>query len=102
VAWHAVDTSPITQRDSVLVPGGGSIGLEVIQCLKARGTARINIAEVARERQSFAKMFGLHSEDAVKKSKEICTGQVQRPHLIVLVCLPVSSSIALLKMAFYL
>jgi threonine dehydrogenase-like Zn-dependent dehydrogenase len=81
VAWHAVDTSPIEQGDSVLVLGGGPIGLGVIQCLKARSATTIIVAEVARERQNFAGMFGATqifdpcSEDVVKKSKEICAGQ---------------------------
>jgi threonine dehydrogenase-like Zn-dependent dehydrogenase len=81
VAWHAVDTSPIEHGDSVLVLGGGPIGLGVIQCLKARGATTIIVAEVARERQNYAKMFGAthifdpRSEDVVKKSKEICAGQ---------------------------
>jgi threonine dehydrogenase-like Zn-dependent dehydrogenase len=81
VAWHAVDTSPIEHSDAVLVLGAGPIGLGVIQCAKARGATTIIVAEVARERQNFAKMFGAthifdpRSEDIAKKSKEICGGQ---------------------------
>jgi (R,R)-butanediol dehydrogenase/meso-butanediol dehydrogenase/diacetyl reductase len=53
----------------------------VIQCLRARSATTIIVAEVARERQNFTKMFGAthifdpRSEDVVKKSKEICAGQ---------------------------
>jgi threonine dehydrogenase-like Zn-dependent dehydrogenase len=53
----------------------------VIQCAKARGATAIIVAEVAEERQNFAKMFGAThifnplSEDVVKKSKEVCGGQ---------------------------
>lgn len=81
MAWHAVDTSPIEHGDAVLVVGAGPIGLGVIQCAKARGATTIIVAEVARERQNFAKMFGAthifdpRSEDVVAKSKEVCDGQ---------------------------
>lgn len=81
VGWHAVDTSPIEHGDSVLVLGAGPIGLAVIQCLKARGATTIIVAEVATERQNFAKMFGAthlfdpRSEDVVTESKEVCGGQ---------------------------
>ena len=53
----------------------------MIQCAKARGATTIIVAEVARERQNFAKTFGAthifdpRSEDVVKKSKEVCGGQ---------------------------
>jgi threonine dehydrogenase-like Zn-dependent dehydrogenase len=65
----------------VLVLGAGPIGLGVIQCAKARGASTIIVAEVATERQNFAKMFGAthiydpRSEDVVEKSKEVCGGQ---------------------------
>lgn len=61
--------------------GAGPIGLGVIQCLKARGATTIIVAEVAKERQNFAKLFGAthifdpRSDDVVKKSKEVCEGQ---------------------------
>ncbi|KAF7589766.1 hypothetical protein BBP40_003874 [Aspergillus hancockii] len=41
VAWHAVNRSPIEAARTVLVVGGGPIGLAVVQVLKARGVERI-------------------------------------------------------------
>jgi threonine dehydrogenase-like Zn-dependent dehydrogenase len=52
----------------------------VIQCAKVRGATTIIVAEVARERQNFAKMFGgthifdPREEDIVKKCKEVAGG----------------------------
>jgi threonine dehydrogenase-like Zn-dependent dehydrogenase len=81
VAWHAVDQYDIKEGDSALVLGAGPIGLGVVQCLKARGATTIIVAEVAKQRQDFAKHFGAthildpRTDDVVKKCKEICTGQ---------------------------
>ena len=83
---HRVSTLTWTQKydlkpgDSALVMGAGPIGLGVIQCLKARGAGTIIVAEVARERQNFAKEFGAthlidpRHEDTVKRAKEITGG----------------------------
>lgn len=65
----------------MLVLGAGPIGLGVIQCLKARGANKIIVAEVAAERQNFAKYFGAthvldpRHDDIVAKSKELCEGR---------------------------
>lgn len=81
VAWHAVDAAQIQKGEDVLVLGAGPIGLGVIQCLKARGANKIIVAEVAAERQNFAKHFGAthvfdpRHEDIVAKSKELCEGR---------------------------
>ena len=80
VGWHAVDVSPIREGDAVLVFGAGPIGLSVVQCVKARGATTIIVAEVARQRQEFARHFGAthildpRSEDVVKEAKRICGG----------------------------
>ncbi|KIV94738.1 hypothetical protein, variant 3 [Exophiala mesophila] len=85
VAWHAVDQYPIKEGDEALVLGAGPIGLGVIQCLKARGAKTIIVAEVAEQRQKFAREFGAthvldpRHDDVVKKAKEICGGL--GPHL---------------------
>lgn len=81
VAWHAVDAARPKAGEDALVLGAGPIGLGVIQCLKARGMKNIIVAEVAKERQNFAKHFGAthifdpRHEDVVAKSKEICDGR---------------------------
>lgn len=81
VAWHAVDASSIKKGDSALVLGAGPIGLGVIQCLKARGAETIIVAEVAKQRQEYAKHFGAthifdpRSQDVVKEAKAATGGQ---------------------------
>jgi threonine dehydrogenase-like Zn-dependent dehydrogenase len=46
VGWHAVSTSPYKEGDSVLVLGGGPIGLAVILALLAKGCKNVICAEV--------------------------------------------------------
>ncbi|MCJ1411174.1 hypothetical protein MMC19_005262 [Ptychographa xylographoides] len=81
VAWHAVNISPYKQGDSVLVLGGGPIGLAVVQCLRARGCEKIIVSEVAGRRREFAKQFGAHfalnpmTDDVVTRVRDICGGQ---------------------------
>ena len=81
VAWHAVNLSPFKKGDSVLILGGGPIGLAVIQVLKARGAEKIILSEMAPRRKEFAKRFGAHyvldpsKDDVVARVKDICDGQ---------------------------
>lgn len=81
VGWHAVNISPYKPGDSVLILGGGPIGLAVIQALKARGAEKIIVSEVAPKRRDFAKQFGAHyvldptKDDIVAKVRELCDGQ---------------------------
>lgn len=81
VAWHAVKISPFKWGDSVLVLGGGPIGLAVIQVLKARGAEKIILSEIAPGRKEFGKKFGAHyvldpsEDDVVARVKEICDGR---------------------------
>ncbi|KAL1863526.1 hypothetical protein Plec18167_000619 [Paecilomyces lecythidis] len=58
VAWHAINRSPLKDGDTVLVVGGGPIGLAVVQLLKVRGAKNIIVAEVSPQRQIFAKQLG--------------------------------------------
>ncbi|OMP85507.1 (R,R)-butanediol dehydrogenase [Diplodia seriata] len=62
VGWHAVNISPFdpATTSSVLVLGGGPIGLAVIQALRARGAAQIIVSEVSPRRKEFARRFGAH------------------------------------------
>lgn len=81
VAWHAVNMSPYKKGDSVLILGGGPIGLAVIQCLKVKGCDKIIVSEVAPRRKEFAEQFGAHyvldptKENIVARVREICGGQ---------------------------
>lgn len=60
VAWHAISAAPLTQDSTVLVLGGGPIGLAVVQCLVALKTKKIIMSEVSKSRQRFAREFGAH------------------------------------------
>ncbi|KAG9663627.1 sorbitol dehydrogenase, partial [Aureobasidium melanogenum] len=85
VAWHAVAASPLVEvgpkNASVLVLGGGPIGLAVVQVLVAHGTKKIIMSEIAAQRQAFAKEFGAHHVlapnvyDVVGVSRELCHGE---------------------------
>ncbi|KAF1969470.1 hypothetical protein BU23DRAFT_652990 [Bimuria novae-zelandiae CBS 107.79] len=62
---------------TVLVLGGGPIGLAVVQCLVALKTKKIIMSEVSKTRQRFAREFGAHhvlcpkTYDLVAISKEL-------------------------------
>ena len=81
VAWHAVNISPLKSGDSVLVLGGGPIGLAVIQALKIKGAEKIIVSEMAPKRKEFAKYFGADfvldpsKDDIVARVREICDGK---------------------------
>jgi threonine dehydrogenase-like Zn-dependent dehydrogenase len=81
VAWHAVKISPFRPGDSVLVVGGGPIGLAVIQTLRAKGAGKIIAAEVSPRRKEFATQFGADhvldptKTDIVESVKKLCDGQ---------------------------
>ena len=81
MAWHAVKISPLKKGDSVLVLGGGPIGLAVVQTLKAKGAEKIIVSEMASRRREFAKQFGADyvldptKDDIVAKVREICEGK---------------------------
>ena len=80
MAWHAVNTSPFKKGDSVLILGGGPIGLAVIQMLVIKGAEKIIVSEVASRRREFARRFGAHyvldptKDDIVSRVRELCDG----------------------------
>jgi len=73
--------SNFKKGDSVLVLGGGPIGLSVILALKARGADKIIVSEVAERRKQFAKELGASyvldpTKDSIaKRCQELCEGQ---------------------------
>lgn len=81
VGWHAVAISPYKENDSVLVLGGGPIGLSVIQALVGKGCKNIIVSEVSRQRRKFAQEFGAHhvidptSQDVVAEVERLTDGQ---------------------------
>jgi len=80
VGWHAVSISPWKPGHSVLILGGGPIGLSVIQALRARGAENIIVSEVSHRRREYAKQFGAThvvdptQEDVVARCRELCDG----------------------------
>lgn len=73
--------SPYKPGDTVLILGGGPIGISTILALKAKGCERIIVSEVSRRRQEFSKKFGADfiinpvSEDLVKRCHELTDGR---------------------------
>lgn len=82
VAWHATEAAKgaLGQDSTVLVLGGGPIGLAVVQCLAAKKVRKIIMSEVAAQRQKFAREFGAHhvldpkTYDLVAMSKQLSGG----------------------------
>src|SRR5258706_12867752 len=80
VAWHAVRSSPFKSGNSVLVLGGGPIGIGVIQVLKAQNAGRIIVSEVSSQRRDLCTQFGAshvidpQEEDVVSRCYELCDG----------------------------
>lgn len=81
VGWHAVGQSPLKKDSTVLILGGGPIGIAVIHALKAKGCGEIIVSEIAAERKKFAKHFGADSivdpsqEDVVKYVQDKTGGE---------------------------
>jgi threonine dehydrogenase-like Zn-dependent dehydrogenase len=77
VAWHAVSAAALVPDSTVLVLGGGPIGLAVVQCLVAMKTKKIIMSELSKTRQRFARKFGAHhvldpkTYDLVAVSREL-------------------------------
>ena len=77
-----MDASPFKPSDTVLVLGGGPIGLSVIQALKARNAQQIIVSEISATRKRYAKReFGAHhvldptKDDIVARVRELADGQ---------------------------
>jgi 2-desacetyl-2-hydroxyethyl bacteriochlorophyllide A dehydrogenase len=80
VAWHAAAAAPLSPTSSVLILGGGPIGLALVQVLRARGVGKVLVSEISASRQRFAREFGAHHVfnpkvyDAVALSKSLSGG----------------------------
>ncbi|QDS73804.1 hypothetical protein FKW77_005945 [Venturia effusa] len=81
VAWHAVNMSNFEPGQSVLILGGGPIGLAVLQTLLARGASKIIVSEMAAARKQFARDFGAThvldptKDDIVASCRSLCEDQ---------------------------
>ena len=74
--------SPYKPGDSVLILGGGPIGLAVLQALTAKGeVGTLIVSEMSPKRKEFAKEFGAthvldpRHDDIIAKCRELCDGQ---------------------------
>jgi (R,R)-butanediol dehydrogenase/meso-butanediol dehydrogenase/diacetyl reductase len=81
IAVHAVRRTPLRLGDSVVVLGGGPIGLLVLQCVRAAGAGAAVLVEPQPERRALAQKLGadavvnLLDEDAASRIAEV-TGRV--------------------------
>lgn len=73
--------SPITAaRTALVIGGGGPIGLAIVQALRAHGMQTIIVAEVSRQRQTYARTLGATdvvdptAEDAVARVRAMTEG----------------------------
>jgi threonine dehydrogenase-like Zn-dependent dehydrogenase len=82
VVWHAVRKCELEggwDGRSVLVLGGGPIGIAMVHVLKARGVGRVVVSEPARERKGLVEDLGVmaldpREVDVPEKCKEMTGG----------------------------
>ncbi|KAF2673289.1 GroES-like protein [Microthyrium microscopicum] len=81
VAWHSTDVANVRPSDSVLILGGGPIGIAVLLCLKAKGISNIIVSEVAAGRKKLATQFGAThvldptEDDVAARCRQICDNE---------------------------
>jgi threonine dehydrogenase-like Zn-dependent dehydrogenase len=81
VAWRATEQGNLKPSDTVLILGGGPIGLAVLLCLQAQGLTRIIVTEIAAKRKALAKELGAQyvldptKEDVAARCVELFDGR---------------------------
>lgn len=68
IGVHAVAISPLRMGDSVLINGGGSIGLMTLQAVRAAGASRIILADRKDDKLALARSMG--ATDTVNSAQE--------------------------------
>ncbi|KAA8563785.1 hypothetical protein EYC84_011801 [Monilinia fructicola] len=58
IGWHAVRQSPLTPTSTILILGGGPVGIAIINVLKSTWLRTNNRFRTYNVRQNFAKKFG--------------------------------------------
>ena len=58
IAVHAVDIAKVKVGDSVIITGGGPIGLLILQVAIKAGAAKVLVSEPVAEKRALAKRFG--------------------------------------------
>jgi L-iditol 2-dehydrogenase len=76
VAVHAVNLTPVDVGDTAVVVGAGTIGLCLVQVLRAAGCSRVFAVDVASERLELARRLG--ADVAIDGSGSEVAGQVAR------------------------
>ena len=77
IAVHAVRRTPVDLNDCALVVGAGTIGLLVIQVLKAYGCNPVIAADIAEDKLEWARKLGA---DVCINSKDVEVGREVRKH----------------------
>ena len=81
IAVHAIDIAHIKAGDSVIITGGGSIGLLILQLAIKSGAAKVLVSEPIAERRKMAKQLGADvvvdplTEDLLKISNKFTDGR---------------------------
>ncbi len=66
VALHGVERVNIKAGSTVLIFGAGTIGLLVLQCVKARGAGKVYMVDIADEKLEVAKVMGAEVINSLK------------------------------------
>ena len=79
IGTHAANRAPISNNDTVLVIGAGTIGLFILQACRLRGAARVLAADINEFRLGVAKELGADSLINPQKSdlKEVVLKETQ-------------------------
>lgn len=75
VAWHATNISPFKVDDSVLILGGGPIGLGVVQVLKLRGAKNNMVSKLMENRKKICLDYGATH---ILDPRKVCVAQKTR------------------------
>jgi (R,R)-butanediol dehydrogenase/meso-butanediol dehydrogenase/diacetyl reductase/L-iditol 2-dehydrogenase len=68
IAVHAVDQGNIKIGDTVLITGGGSIGLLIMEVAQKRGASKILVSDPVAEKRKLAKELGAEVVDPLKEN----------------------------------
>ncbi|GME71441.1 unnamed protein product [Ambrosiozyma monospora] len=78
VSWHATQVGHVEPGHSVLITGGGPIGLTTMFALKGHRAGKIVVSEPAANRRKLAASFGAEVFDPTGKSLEECIVELKK------------------------
>ncbi len=76
VAFHAIERTPLSINDTVVVVGAGMIGLLVIQTLRAVGCGQIIAVDIESEKLELARQLG--ADIGLNSDKTDVTSEIKR------------------------